>query len=281
MTTPSPSSQIARLRASGATVLVIILTPRATIQSYAVARALGWKPTQIYTNQVSATDAYLTTARNAGAGDLVEGTISIQYAKDPSNPTWANDPAVKLYRTIMSKYYPNGDSPTAWRNGSNYYGVALAHAFVQVLRKAGSPPTRAGIIKAARKLEPGQPVPVAQQPAADDREEPVPDPRLPHGAVRRRHVHSTSRRCSTRAGRTELDRDRLNDGAGARRPRLFLTSGGRSCPKPSSSPRRARRSAAPRKGSLADVRPDDLLAFAIDDVLKQGARGAARGRSST
>ena len=89
---------------------MIILTPRATIQSYAVARALGWKPTQIYTNQVSATDAYLTTARNAGAGDLVEGTISIQYAKDPSNPIWANDPAVKLYRTIMSKYYPNGEA---------------------------------------------------------------------------------------------------------------------------------------------------------------------------
>ena len=82
---------------------------------------------------MSATDAYLTTARNAGAGDLVEGTISIQYAKDPANPIWANDPAVKLYRTIMSKYYPNGDSPTAWGNGSNYYGVALAHAFVQVL----------------------------------------------------------------------------------------------------------------------------------------------------
>ena len=99
---------------------------------------------------MSATDAYLTTARNAGAGDLVEGTISIQYAKDPANPIWANDPAVKLYRTIMSKYYANGDSPTAWGNGSNYYGVALAHAFVQVLRKSGSPPTRAGIIKAAR-----------------------------------------------------------------------------------------------------------------------------------
>ena len=150
VTSPSPSSQIARLRGSGANILVIILTPRAAIQSYAIARALGWKPAQIYTNQVAATDAYLTTARNAGAGDLVDGTISIQYAKDPANPVWANDAAVKLYRTIMSRYYPNGDSQTAWANGSNYYGVALAHAFVQVLRKSGSTPTRAGIIKASR-----------------------------------------------------------------------------------------------------------------------------------
>ncbi len=53
VTSTEPGSQIARLRASGATVLVIILTPRATIQSYGIARALGWKPTQIYTNQVS------------------------------------------------------------------------------------------------------------------------------------------------------------------------------------------------------------------------------------
>jgi branched-chain amino acid transport system substrate-binding protein len=150
VTSPDPRSQIARLRASGATVLVIILTPRATIQSYPIARALGWKPTQIYTNQVSATDAFLTTSRNAGAGDLVDGTISIQYAKDPANPAWDNDPAMKLYRTIMTRYFPNGGNPAVQANGINYYGVASAAAFVQLLRKAGPNPTRAGIIRAAR-----------------------------------------------------------------------------------------------------------------------------------
>ena len=41
VTATDPRSQMARLRASGATVLVIILTPRATIQAYAFARALG------------------------------------------------------------------------------------------------------------------------------------------------------------------------------------------------------------------------------------------------
>jgi branched-chain amino acid transport system substrate-binding protein len=150
VTSTDPRSQIARLRSSGATILVIILTPRATIQSYPIARALGWRPTQIYTNQVSATDTYLTTSRNAGAGDLVDGTISIQYAKDPSNPIWDNDAAMKLYRSIMSRFYPNGSNPAVQANGSNYYGVAVASAFVQLLRKAGPNPTRAGIIKAAR-----------------------------------------------------------------------------------------------------------------------------------
>jgi branched-chain amino acid transport system substrate-binding protein len=150
VTSTDPRSQIARLRGSGAQVLVIILTPRPTIQSYVIARALGWRPQQIYTNQVSATDTYLTTARAGGAGDLVDGTISIQYLKDPANPAWDNDAAMKLYRTIMAKYFPNGSSPQIQANGTNYYGFAVAHAFVQLLRKAGSNPTRDGIVKAAR-----------------------------------------------------------------------------------------------------------------------------------
>jgi branched-chain amino acid transport system substrate-binding protein len=150
VTTPDPRSQIARLRASGATVFVIILTPRAAIQSYVFARVLGWNPSTIYTNSVAATDTFLTTARSSGAGDLVDGTISIQYAKDPANPAWNNDAAVKLYRTIMSRYFPNGSNAAVQANGINYYGVAVAHAFVQLLRKAGPNPTREGIIKAAR-----------------------------------------------------------------------------------------------------------------------------------
>ena len=150
VTAPSPASQIARLKASGATVFVIILTPRATIQSYAVARALAWKPDTVYTNSVSGTDTFLTTARNAGAGDLVDGTISIQYAKDPANSAWDNDAGMKLYRTVMSRYYPNGGNAQVQANGINYYGVAVAHAFVQQLRKAGPNPTRLGIINVAR-----------------------------------------------------------------------------------------------------------------------------------
>jgi len=150
VTSSDPRSQIARLKASGATVFVIILTPRAAIQSYVFARLQGWKPTTIYTAQVSATDTFLTTARNGGAGDLVDGTISIQYAKDPANPLWDNDAAMKLYRTIMSRYFPNGSNAQVQANGINYYGVAVAAAFVQLLRKAGPNPTRDGIVKASR-----------------------------------------------------------------------------------------------------------------------------------
>ena len=42
---PDVKSQIAKLRATGATVFVILATPKFTVQSYVIAKALGWTPT--------------------------------------------------------------------------------------------------------------------------------------------------------------------------------------------------------------------------------------------
>ena len=63
VTAPNVTSQIAKLKASGATVFVIFATPLKTIQAYATADALKWSPAVIYTNSVSATDTILTPRR--------------------------------------------------------------------------------------------------------------------------------------------------------------------------------------------------------------------------
>jgi branched-chain amino acid transport system substrate-binding protein len=139
-------SQVARLRATGATVLVIYGTPRFTIQAYVIANALGWRPPVIYTTLVSATDTFLTLARSSGAGDLVNNTISAAYLKDPASPKWDNDAGMKLYKQVMAKYYPAGRAT----DGLNLYGVAAAHAFVQLMYKAGKNPTRASLMRAYR-----------------------------------------------------------------------------------------------------------------------------------
>lgn len=157
VTAPTVATQIAKLRASGAAVFVIFATPRPTIQAYVIARALGWNPPVIYTNSVSGTDTFLTTAQRAGAGPLVNNTFTVQYTKDPANPVWDNDAGMKLYRSVMSKYYPNGSTPAVQANGLNLYGVAVAHAFTQLLAKAGKNPTRAGIMKAARSWNEANP----------------------------------------------------------------------------------------------------------------------------
>ena len=59
-------AQVAKLRATGATIFVIFTTPRFTIQAYAIANALGWSPAVIYTTPVSATDTFLTLAKKLG-----------------------------------------------------------------------------------------------------------------------------------------------------------------------------------------------------------------------
>jgi len=144
VTSPSPASQVAKLRASGANTLVIFVTPRPTIQTYAIVRALGWKPDQIYVNSVSSTDTFMTTAVRASSAATVNGSISAAYLKDPASPAFANDAIVKQYVRLMGKYNPRG----VVNDGLNFYGFAKADTFVRAIYKAGRNPTRAGLMRA-------------------------------------------------------------------------------------------------------------------------------------
>jgi branched-chain amino acid transport system substrate-binding protein len=139
-------AQVAKLRGTGASVFVILATPKFTIQSYAIANALKWSPAVIYTNSVSATDTFLTLAKSSGGGDLPNRTFTVQYAKDPASPVWDNDAAMKLYKQVMGKYYPRGRVTDAL----NYYGVGVAEAFVELMYKAGKNPTRQSLMNAFR-----------------------------------------------------------------------------------------------------------------------------------
>ena len=140
----TPASQLARLKASGANTLMIFVTPTPTIQSYAVLRGLAWKPTDIYLNSVSATDTFMGAAVRNSSADLVNGSISAQYLKDPASPQFANDPTVKQYVALMAKYNPRGRVT----DGLNFYGFAKADTFVRAMYKAGKNPTRAGLMRA-------------------------------------------------------------------------------------------------------------------------------------
>ncbi len=146
VTAPDIASQIAKLKASGASVFVILATPTKTIQAYATANALRWSPAVIYTNSVSATDTFLTLAKARGGGDLVDRTYTVQYSKDPASPRWDKDAGMLLYKRLMAKYYPKGRVTDAL----NVYGFAAAHAFTQLLYTAGKNPTRASLLAAYR-----------------------------------------------------------------------------------------------------------------------------------
>lgn len=140
----TPQSQLIRLRASGADTLLIFVTPTPTVQTYAIIRALNWKPENIYVNSVSATDTFMGAAVARSSAATVNGSISAQYLKDPASPAFANDATVKQYQALMAKYNPSGRVT----DGLNFYGFAKADTFVRAMYKAGKAPTRAGLMKA-------------------------------------------------------------------------------------------------------------------------------------
>ncbi len=147
VTSPTPAAEVAKAKASGADMLVIFVTPKGTIQTFAFAKALGWAPNPIYVNSVSATQGFMAAATGA-SGTLTNNAISVTYLKDPASPTYVNDAAVIEYKRLLAKYAPAA-KPT---DQLNLYGFAKAETFVHALYKAGKNPTRASLMKALLSL---------------------------------------------------------------------------------------------------------------------------------
>jgi branched-chain amino acid transport system substrate-binding protein len=143
-TATSVASNMTRVRASGATILAVFQLPTPTVRTIATGKALGYNPEQIYMNSVAAIKPAMDGMVAAAGAPYTNGIITIAYAKDPQDSKWDNDPAMKLYRSIIQKY---GGGLTA-NDPQVYYGVAKAETFVQVLYKAGKNPTRASLMKA-------------------------------------------------------------------------------------------------------------------------------------
>ena len=148
VTDTSVLNQVIDLQKAGVDTLMIFGTPTPTITTYATMAAIGWKPTNIFVNSVSATATFLgIAASHAGAAE-VNGSISTYYNKDPANHSWDNDAGMKLYRQLMAKYLPSADAT----NGLYLYGMAKAYTFVQALRASGQNPTRASLMHAVLNM---------------------------------------------------------------------------------------------------------------------------------
>jgi len=141
-------SEIARLKASRATVLMVFAFGKFAIQAFTYVDRLGWKP-KIFVNAVAASASVLTIASQQGKNKRVEGAISIAFFKDPADPSFAKDAGYKLYRSIMKRYLPSANV----KDGYYLAGMASAHAFVQTLQKAGRNLTRKAVQTAAARLD--------------------------------------------------------------------------------------------------------------------------------
>lgn len=171
VTDPTVDSQVVTMQASGADVLVMWGSPKATIQSLRKANDIGWKPV-IYINQNSSS---VPTVLTPVGLDKAKGVISAAFLKDPADPTWKDDRNLQMWLAFMDKY--NAGAP---KDYNAVYGTCIAQTAVQVLKQCGNDLSRENIMRQARRLDIDLPMmlPGVRVKTSDTQPHPVTDLRL-------------------------------------------------------------------------------------------------------
>jgi branched-chain amino acid transport system substrate-binding protein len=142
---PTIDSQIVKLKASGADVLVIAATPKFAAQSIRKVFEIGWKPMTFLSNVA----VWINTVMQPAGLDAGVGILSTAYIKDPDDPAWKDDADVKAWREFMTKYAPEGDLHDA--NYVNAYNSAMA--LEAVLKACGDDLSTGNILKQAYSIK--------------------------------------------------------------------------------------------------------------------------------
>ncbi|MCP3465524.1 ABC transporter substrate-binding protein [Bradyrhizobium sp. CCGUVB23] len=138
---PTVDSEILKLKASGADTLIYFTTPKFAAQGIKKANELNWKPVQILASPVNSIQGVLTPA----GLENVQGAYTTQFAKQASDPAWAEDAEVKDYVAFMKKWAPN-DSPNDFIALSGYIN---AQAIAKGLQRCGNNLTRENLLAQA------------------------------------------------------------------------------------------------------------------------------------
>ena len=142
---PTVDSQIVLLKASGAEVFFNEASPKFAAQAIRKAAELDWKPIQVLASVSNSVGSVLKPAGVENA----KGIMSAAYLKDPTDPTWRNDPATREWDAFMDKYLPGGDKTSTFP----VYGYLLAQTMVRVLEQCGDDLTRDNIMRQAASLD--------------------------------------------------------------------------------------------------------------------------------
>ena len=142
---PTIDSQVLKIKDAGADLFYSASTPKQAAQAIRKIHELNWKPVHILDINASPVSA---TLKPAGL-EASKGVISVNYGKDPADPTWKDDAGLKKYLAFMDKYFPEGDK----MNTINTYGYSTAQLLVQVLKQCGDNLTRENVMKQAANLK--------------------------------------------------------------------------------------------------------------------------------
>jgi branched-chain amino acid transport system substrate-binding protein len=133
------------LKRSGAEIFVFAGVPATASRVIRLAADLDWHPVFLLND---------ATASISPAGvENSAALISAVFLKDPNDPVWKDDPAMKDWLSFMDKYYPKGNKTSSVA----LYGYAAAETMVHVLKQCGEDLSRENVMRQAAALTDYQP----------------------------------------------------------------------------------------------------------------------------
>jgi branched-chain amino acid transport system substrate-binding protein len=142
---PTIDAQIADFKGAGADVLIQFTQSKFAAQAIRVAAGLNWHPLHIVASNAGSIG---TTFIPAGA-EASKGVVTATWERNPADPTQAEHPAVKDFKTFAARYMPNLDL----NNAAALPGYNNAGMIEQVLKRCGDELTRENLLKQATTLK--------------------------------------------------------------------------------------------------------------------------------
>lgn len=145
VTDPTVESQVVKLRASNADVLIALCNGKFAVQALRKVHDLGWKPQVILPIGSSSIQSILMPV----GLERVTGAVTVAVAKSPVDPQWDKDPAIVKLRQFAKEFLP-GQDPNDQLIST---GLASCEMLEEILRRCGDNISRANIMAKALSLK--------------------------------------------------------------------------------------------------------------------------------
>jgi branched-chain amino acid transport system substrate-binding protein len=138
-------AQMAKLKASGADVLIEFTTPKFAIMAIKRTVELGWRPLQF---AASISNSYSAVIQPAGPQNA-EGLLSAAYRLEGEDSAAAGDAVFREWSAFMARYLPS----VSKTNGQAVLGYLVGKLTVEVLKNCGDDLSRENVMRQARLLK--------------------------------------------------------------------------------------------------------------------------------
>ena len=150
VSSPTIDSSIVKLKSLGADVFFDVTTPKFAAQAIKKMAEIEWKPLH-FLNNVSVS---IGSVMKPAGFENGQGIISSIYLKDPTDPQFKDDPAMKAWNAFLDKYYPDANRADV----NVMYAYIVSQGLVHVLKNCGNDLTRENIMKQAASMRDFEPL---------------------------------------------------------------------------------------------------------------------------